>query len=79
MCCNRRIFVSLSGGIICFTLRQDAYENESIGYKKKMDEVALAKKWEIVNSKLVRYHFNPGQRSELDNCFVFTYKVLHVV
>ena len=66
----------LSGGFVVFTIRTEAFDNESYGYSIKCDELEKAKKWELVSrEKRVLYAQLDDDKYNL--CYLITYKVLN--
>ena len=61
------------GGIICFTIRRDAYENEEYGYKAKMEELEKSGTWELVSRELIQYHTHADEL--LSKCYAIIYKI----
>ncbi|XP_032218378.2 uncharacterized protein LOC5517919 isoform X2 [Nematostella vectensis] len=62
------------GGIICFTIRQDALELPEYGYKQKIDEMVTTGTWEMRHKSLIQYHSKAGVKGGQDNCFVLVFK-----
>jgi predicted TPR repeat methyltransferase len=61
--------VTRPGGVVCFTIREGAYED--YGYRKRMIELEQARAWELVCMEDADY-----LRNENIGCKLCTYKVL---
>lgn len=61
--------VTRPGGIICFTIREGAYED--YGYRQRMVELEQSKAWELLDMQDADY-----LRNENIGCKLCTYKVL---
>jgi predicted TPR repeat methyltransferase len=61
--------VTRPDGIVCFTIREGAYED--YGYRQRMIELEQAKAWELVSMEDADY-----LRNENVGCKLCTYKVL---
>jgi predicted TPR repeat methyltransferase len=61
--------VTRPGGIICFTIREGAYED--YGYRQRMIELEQSKAWELLSMQDADY-----LRNENIGCKLCTYKVL---
>ena len=64
------IRVTKPGGIICFTIREGAYED--YGYRQKMIDLELKNAWELLAMEDEDYLKNEGV-----SCKLCTYKVAH--
>ena len=60
--------VTKPGGVICFTIREGAYED--YGYRQKMIDLEMKKQWELLSMKDEDYLRNEGV-----SCKMCTYKV----
>jgi ubiquinone/menaquinone biosynthesis C-methylase UbiE len=61
--------VTRPGGIICFTIREGAYED--YGYRQRMIELEQSKAWELLSMQDADY-----LKEENIGCKLCTYKVL---
>lgn len=61
--------ITKPGGVICFTIREGAYED--YGYRQRMIDIELAQAWELIGMYDSDYLKNEGV-----TCKMCTYKVL---
>ena len=59
-----------------FTIRTEAFDNESYGYSNKCDELEKAKKWELVSQEKRVLHAQPDD-DKYRFCYLMIYKVLN--
>jgi hypothetical protein len=69
-------FLCFLGGLICFSIRVDVHDTPNYGYKDKIDQLVMSKKWDFVMKEATVYHTNVGKRVELEKCYVLIYKIL---
>ncbi|XP_078379612.1 methyltransferase-like protein 27 isoform X2 [Oculina patagonica] len=61
-----------SGGLVCFTIREDVMFEEEYGYQNKMDQLCRDKVWKLVSQSKEQYHV----KNDCMKCFVYIYQVL---
>jgi len=61
-----------SGGLVCFTIREDVMFEAEYGYQDKMDQLCREKVWKLVSQSREQYH----SKSDCMKCFVYIYQVL---
>ena len=61
-----------SGGLVCFTIREDVMFEAEYGYQNKMDQLCHEKVWKLVSQSKEQYH----TKSDFKKCFVYVYQVL---
>ena len=68
------IDIVLSGGYICFTIRQDVYDDTEYGYAKKFQELVDSRRWKEVRNYMTDYI--KGYLDIQKKCSILCYKVL---
>ena len=63
------------GGIVCWTLVSDEFENEAYGYSAKVEEMIKEGKWELVKKELIQYH-KVAREHMGEKCWLLVLKVL---
>ena len=61
-----------SGGLVCFTIREDVMFKSEYGYQEKMDQLCCNKVWKLVSQGKEEYH----NKNDCMKCFVYIYQVL---
>ena len=74
---NVCLFVCLSGGILCFTCRKDAYDSKEYGYKVKFEELEKNKRWQLISNTLTDYYVHAeAEQFSHSKCHMLVYRVL---
>ena len=68
--------MNTSGGIVCWTLVADEFENEEYGYSAKVEEMIEDCKWELIKKELIQYH-TVAREHMGDKCYLLVLKVLN--
>ena len=61
-----------SGGLVCFTIREDVMFDKEYGYEEKMDELCQRKIWKLISRNKDQYH----SANDYMKCFLYIYQVL---
>lgn len=59
------------GGLLLFTVRQDAIENEVYGYKSRIDELVSTKKMSVISQEKIDYIHGANEDDLARNCYLF--------
>lgn len=61
-----------SGGLVCFTIREDVMFEAEYGYGDKMQQLCRDQVWKLVSHSKEQYH----SKNDFKKCFLYIYQVL---
>lgn len=61
-----------SGGLVCFTIREDVMFEAEYGYEDKMQQLCRDQVWKLVSHSKEQYH----SKNDFKKCFLYIYQVL---
>jgi len=61
-----------SGGLVCFTIREDVMFEAEYGYQDKMQQLCRDQVWKLISHTEEQYH----SKNDFMKCFLYIYQVL---
>ena len=64
------------GGLTCFSIRKCAWDDATLGYQVKIEQLIKANKWKLLSKTEEDYYRPQNDSFEPRNCFIFVFEIL---